>query len=533
MAVEVGRACLEKCKSMGYEGAIYYGMVKEYADTRGWGVWEVFRELVQNALDEMQEVTGRRPTYYPCKHVPDIRGVVIYDTGRGIATYNLYIGKSEKKPWQRGKFGEGLKIALMTAAANKIPVVVRSGDKEFVPTFARELVEGVPLDVFCICVRKLPTPITGTEVYMYKQGNLCYKFWNRVVQGIMERKPKAILVSLWHFSETEPSDTWWYDLIDKSATGGEPFIYVRDIYVSNLREATGHDACFSYNLYDVELDESRRIASTLSVAYDIGRLWIRLLDRFEPEKARVDETQKKIKKLLKDFLRCVLKDCTEQRLFESTNFVMPSWWVTPFPERVQKLRLLLDEIVGKDAVITKDRELAEFLEYLDIPHVYCPSLFGAEAEKWFNIEAIIRAKLEVKKEMIVPRDRIEPELREKLEILEEIAKILFEPPEYVKVEYMIDVTKYKGRALDNLILMDLITLRKKCKSDAYDCMEFFLRTYGHELAHVLTKKGDLTEEHTKALTDLMGKATTNAIKYVDRIKPLVDRFFKMFRSPPS
>jgi hypothetical protein len=283
----------------------------------------------------------------------------------------------------------------------------------------------------------------------------------------------------------------------------------------------------------VQLDESRRIASTSSVAFDIGRLWIRLLDAFEPEKARVDETQRRIKKLLKDFLRCVLNDCTVQRLFESTNITMPSWWVTTYPERVRKLRLLLDEIVGKDAVITRDRELAELLGYLEIPHVYCPSLFGAEAEKWFDIEEIIRTKLEVKKKMIVPRDRIEPELRGKLEILEEMAKILFEPPEYVKVEYMIDVTKYKGRALDNLILMDLITLRKKCKSDAYDCMEFFLATYGHELAHILTKKMDLTKEHTKALTELMGKVATNAMKYVDRVKPLFDRFLKMFRSPPS
>jgi len=64
-------------------------------------------------------------------------------------------------------------------------------------------------------------------------------------------------------------------------------------------------------------------------------------------------------------------------------------------------------------------------------------------------------------------------------------------------------------------------------------MEFFLATYGHELAHILTKKRDLTKEHAQALTELMGKAATNAMKYVDRVKPLFDRFLKMFRSPPS
>ena len=49
-------SCREKCRELGFEDAIEYGIVKEYAWTRGWGLWELFREFVQNALDEMHVV---------------------------------------------------------------------------------------------------------------------------------------------------------------------------------------------------------------------------------------------------------------------------------------------------------------------------------------------------------------------------------------------------------------------------------------------------------------------------------------------
>ena len=521
MAVEIGRACLEKCKSMGYEGAIYYGMVKEYADTRGWGVWEVFREFVQNALDEMQEVTGRRPTFYPCKHLPDIRGVVVYDAGRGIATYNLYIGKSEKKPWQRGRFGEGLKIALLTATANNIPVVVRSGDKEFVPTFARELVEGIPLDVFCICVKRLPSPITGTEVYIHNVRNLCEEFRELVVQGIMERTPDAILVSF----ESPSPHMVWRELIDKNVTYGVANIYVRDIYVSSFKSATGRNACFSYNLYDVQLDESRRIAGITSVESDMTLFWLKMIDTFEPEKAETDAFQKKIKETLKSFLKCVINDCKKNIMFESVHPPLHATYISDRPDRQRKLRLLLDEVVGKDVIIVEDRGLSDILGYLTIPHIYCPTWFGYNAQHWFNLDEIVAKKIREMEREIVPRDRIDPVLRKRLEILEEMARVIFQPPEDVKVEYMIASLDLRGKHFETptsrIILMNLLALKRACAKNAYSCIEEFMSIYGHELAHILTRKRDLTKEHLVALTNALGHALANAMRNVEHVESLL------------
>jgi hypothetical protein len=526
--MEVGRACFDKCKSMGYEGALYYGIVKEYADTRGWGLWEAFREFVQNALDEMHEVLGRRPLDYPCKYIPSIDGVVIYDAGRGIATYNLYIGKSEKKPWQRGRFGEGLKIALLVTTANGIPVVVKSEDKEFVPTFAKEEVEGVLLDVFCICVRKLPSPVIGTHVYIYRTGDLCDKYWKRVVQGVMERKPTAMLAS---YESPEPPFIW-RDLIDKSATDGRAVVYARDIYIADFKGATDRDACFSYNLFDVELDESRRIASTTSIRSDIHSFWVRMLETFEPEKVGVDENQKRIKEALKGFLECVIGDCMMARMFESLDDVFIGWWVRESPDRQRKLRLLLDEIIGKDKIIIYDRELSELATYLNIPHVYCPTFFGRAAQGWFDIDKIIEAKIKEMEKEIVPRDRIEPKLRERLEILEEMAKIVFEPPYEIKVEYMIADPELLGKPVMtpavNMIIMNLRVLSSACEQP-HSCIRTFMMIYAHELAHIISRARDLTAKHLRTLSYIAGDAVTNAIKHNYSLSPLLSKLHQTYR----
>jgi hypothetical protein len=416
----------------------------------------------------------------------------------------------------------------LTAAAIGKNVLVRSGDKEFVPVFARELVEGVPLDVFCVCIKRLPSPITGTEVYMYKVGNLCEEFRELIVQGIMERTPDAILVSF----ESPSPDMVWRELIDKNVTGGEANIYVRDIYVSGFGLATGRNACFSYNLYDVRLDESRRIASISSVETDMLLFWLKTIDTFEPEKAETDAFQKKIKETLMSFLRCVIDDCRKNIMFESVYPPLQASYILDRPDRRRKLRLLLDEVIGKDMVIVEDRRLSDILGYLMIPHIYCPSWFGHHAQSWFNLDEIVDKKIREMQREIVPRDRIDPVLRKRLEILEEMVKVIFRPPEDVKVEYMIADLSLRGKPLETptsrIILMNLLVLKSECARDAYSCMEEFMSIYGHELAHILAKKGDFTKEHLLALTYMLGNALTTTMRNVEQVKSLLNALIETY-----
>jgi hypothetical protein len=374
----------------------------------------------------------------------------------------------------------------------------------------------------------LPSPITGTEVYMYNVGNLCEKFRKLIVQGIMERTPDAILVSF----ESPSPDMVWRELIDKNATDDEANIYVRDIYVSSFKFATGHDACFSYNLYDVRLDESRRIASTSSVETDMFLFWLKMIDTFEPEKAETDTFQKKIKEILISFLRCVINDCWNRIMFESIYPPLKANYISGRPDRQRKLRLLLDEVLGKDTVIVDDRKLSEILGYLTIPHIYCPTWFGYHAQRWFNLDEIVDKKIREMQREIVPRNRIDPMLRKRLEILEEMAKVVFQPPEDVKVEYMIADLRVRGKPLETptsrIILMNLLVLKRECAKDAYSCMEEFMSIYGHELAHILTKRGDFTKEHLVALTYTFGNALTTAIRNVEKVKSLLDALIETY-----
>jgi hypothetical protein len=235
---------------MGYDDGIEYGFTKKYVETRNWGVWELFREIVQNALDEMHEVKGFRPTEYPCRveYRPGVGSVtIVEDTGRGISIHHLLVGTSEKRPGQRGKFGEGLKLSLLAAVARGIGVIIRSGDKEILPTLVTREIEGRYFDIFCVCYKKGLPDIAGTRVEIIGH-ELCDEFRTRLVQGLPSD------CRLYTSQEVYGDKHKWYDVIDKKCTSDEPYIYVRDIYVSTMKEAAERDACFSYNLFEVMLN---------------------------------------------------------------------------------------------------------------------------------------------------------------------------------------------------------------------------------------------------------------------------------------
>jgi hypothetical protein len=275
----------------------------------------------------------------------------------------------------------------------------------------------------------------------------------------------------------------------------------------------------------VQLDESRRIAGITSVESDMTLFWLKMIDTFEPEKAETDAFQKKIKETLKSFLKCVINDCEKNIMFESVHPPLHAVYISDRPDRQRKLRLLLDEVVGKDVIIVEDRGLSDILGYLTIPHIYCPTWFGYNAQYWFNLDEIVAKKIREMEREIVPRDRIDPVLRKRLEILEEMARVIFQPPEDVKVEYMIASLDLRGKHLETptsrIIFMNLLALKHACAKNAYSCIEEFMSIYGHELAHVLTRKRDLTKEHLVALTNALGHALANAMRNVEHVKSLL------------
>jgi len=247
----------------GWLDVISYGTTAEYPHTRGWGSWEGIREVIQNSLDEMQELTN--VASYKSEVTAD--GISISDIGRGLGVHNLLIGKSEKPPWARGRFGEGLKIGLMTLLVRGYDVEVYSGSYYIKPKFADMKFAKVEPPgyfiekIFVICYRAITPPVEGTIV---KIKGLFDDYRERIALNL----DKYVVFKAW---TVVAGKTFYYTIMNLGP--GRRKIFVKDIYVSDANDVVKGGALYSYNLVNVVLDESRRIPSSSSVFEEFGRIY--------------------------------------------------------------------------------------------------------------------------------------------------------------------------------------------------------------------------------------------------------------------
>jgi len=207
-----------------------------------WSTWEALREIIQNALDE----TGSFEV------IQDQRGTIIRDNGSGLAIKHLLFGVSEKKfEDSRGRFGEGLKIALVVLKRLGYDVTIRSNSLE-VKTSTHEI-EGE--QCLKLLYRKIDNHIDGTEVIIHGYHGPTFE-----ERFTIKKTP------IWS-GETIFNDKAEIYEEDK------PRLYVKDIYVQDLPNAT-----FSYNLWNVRLEESRNIADPLDLKWELGKLWASVSD---------------------------------------------------------------------------------------------------------------------------------------------------------------------------------------------------------------------------------------------------------------
>lgn len=109
-------------------GTISYPISTEYR--KNWGEWESFREIYQNAVD-----TGTR-----VKVIRNGNSVTIRDHGNGFALRNLIIGESTKDGVTSiGKFGEGMKFALLALVRDGKKVEISTGSLRIVPRIEETL----------------------------------------------------------------------------------------------------------------------------------------------------------------------------------------------------------------------------------------------------------------------------------------------------------------------------------------------------------------------------------------------------------
>jgi len=513
-------SCLDACRARGYDDAIEYGMSVKYARTRQWGEWEVFREFMQNALDEEHYVKGRVPEEYLC--IGEYGKTIIYDHGRGISLDKLLLGESSKEKWQRGMFGEGMKLAMVGALLLGYRVRIRSRDKEVVPIIIEKNYEGTPVQILCACIRKDLPMVEGTHVVI-EGTNLCTRYERHVVQGIRKSLPEAVV---YHMEDVDAKR--WYDIMLPTASPrGESAIYVRDLYVSDVKaifpDTLG--ALYSYNLYNVTLDESRKIPSTGSVYSDLMNLI-----RYIAEHATKNEAAKRV---LETIISKSIEMCRDKWERATTTMVnleatvgFSHYWMSDSAKKL--IAEIFDRLYGTDAVIVSEVGKYETARYLGLKPIYCGEAIGDHMSRIIMSELRIIAAQRGFLHKVIDIDKEMPQYKNLTNILLRMAKLILPLDiEASNIKFaLLDPDKAGQATSDRVILVNILHLLDACQKSSLACVSHWFSVIIHEIAHVMCIIrngkicGDTTPEFIHSITEMAGHTVMEVIAFSNAFKSM-------------
>jgi hypothetical protein len=519
-------SCVDACRSLGYSDAIEYGISIKYARTRKWGEWEIFREFIQNALDEEHYVKNAVPTEYLCMEEPG--KTIIYDHGRGISVDNLLIGESKKEHWQRGMFGEGMKIAMIAALLLGLRVRIRSRDKEIMPIAVERVYEDTPVQVLCACIKKGLETVEGTRVII-EGAELCNKYRRHVVQGARSIRPDCIVLHL-----ENRFTKWWYDVIDTSCSVDmKSSIYVRDLYVTSFDTlfTLTPKALYSYNLFDVMLDESRKIPNSSSIYDDMGKLLTEIINRAPTDKKAMEVVERII---VEGVNMCREKWEYGRRReinIESTVYI-PVYMLT---EEAKKLiKEIFEKHFGERAVVVRKMDDHLKASYLGLTPILCNEVIAYILNYIINFEKKMIEQQIGMLHMVIDVKKTFPNYERLFDVLLKMASIII-PDNYKDVRILfavLDPDKPGQSTSDGIILVNVLHLLSACSEKADKCVEHWMSVIVHELAHIKCwreeKKEceDTTKEFILSITKFAGYALRVVMEhcneYYSLLKELVE-----------
>jgi len=234
------------------------GSYTSYAVTRRWNWWMAARELIQNALDVTEEQYGRSGMHADV--FVDQLGLHVRNRGPKLPQSAWGFGGTTKECWERGAFGEGLKMAAIYYASVHAPMYVFTWNEVYKavvsPTGAVFIVIGTAAHEF----QGVDAVVTDPETI----GNV-----NMLAAAQFSSIPSSEILGYgtWagpNCDVREPS----YAIKTKDV------LYVRDIYVNTMKNITGRPSALGYNLWWVDLDANRtNVASQMQLEGEVVRTW--------------------------------------------------------------------------------------------------------------------------------------------------------------------------------------------------------------------------------------------------------------------
>lgn len=441
-------------------GEIPTNYTRKYAETRGWKEWEVVREFVQNSLDATGSVAIEKIT----------DGLLITDKGKGFNALNLLMGTTTKSQCDRGRFGEGMKIACLAALNLGYEVDIDTDSMHITPAFKLLEIEepsgGISSAEILIFKYHKIAPVGGTKVFV--KGYTGDTYLDRFN---LEYNKKIVLKKELDICENKNYPSYILDETIKR-------IYVRNIYVQDIEEKP---ALYSYDLFDVKLSTDRNIPSTHDINNRIGGLW-----------SCIGSSD-----MIEKFFKHVEEEGYEEKISLSAKLLHSSGAEGAWKSTFRKL-------YGNAFLKTSNEttRLAEYQSHFLRKGVSVPSMIR------YALEAIgIQKDIDVLEAIksVLPRypALVTPIQQDNFEYMRRIHNVLKE--KYfpgLKLVYLASrdtMLDSEGKALDGNIYI---------REDRADTMVHIIDVYGHEATHIVFPKlSDNTSDFYSKIGQVMAMIT--------------------------
>lgn len=240
---------LQSCKIeniVSFDLVLSTGMTSDYIEKRELTDMISLRELIQNAFDETELESGQPEADISL----DSDGTWLKDNGKGVTVESFQLGMSNKVPWMRGYYGEGMKIASFYFSLHQKPVYIFSHNQVF--CFLPLQFSQKKQSNLYVLIGKTTQNIQGTHIFIRnffpnkEKIQRITSVWNEDLQG-------KLIAEDWSASrDTEkkmPSRI--YDYPDQ--------LYIRNMYIGPMSEVAKRESLLSYDLWWFRLDISRKI----------------------------------------------------------------------------------------------------------------------------------------------------------------------------------------------------------------------------------------------------------------------------------
>ncbi len=427
---------------------------------KNWDTVKAIRELIQNYLDSKSE--------FGCKgYICYKRGMaVIKDFGPGLEPKHLALGISEKSQGAIGKYGEGLKLALLVMAREFRKIEVRSKGMIIRPTIEHSDLYGTEVMVFNI------QPMQPCHAKTH-QGTTIRFLCNKDELEAAKSYFKCFL--------SKKSGFKWIEKDRISLPGGY-------IYINGARVGKISDALFSYHLYEKETG-------------DIGNRDREVIDQ--------EKVEPYIRKILAEtssltVMRKILKALIDREYSWEIKIDMSSWMVSEKSRSLWKKAFY--EIVGtKDVVLSSwridDNTRAGYLGYkvVDISSNGWWDLLNSVGIKTASEIATEDGKKSSKR--IAIKDLTDEE-RNNLKIAKRLVEKYYNPVGEVVIMENLDrvVNAARNSKVNGAYesRTDRIYLGRGILNDLHQTLHTLL----HEAVHKYTGASDCTAAFERALTEV-------------------------------